>query len=717
MKTITFPIQGMHCASCVIRNEESLKDIPGVTDASVNYAMENATVTFDETKVNEHDLHREIEKNGYTVPMEMAGMEHGGGHGSSAGGHDHAHGAAKEEEIKTAKTKAIYSIALSVPVLFLAMFGLGYFPVQAVLGSIVIVTFGWQFHVSMARQAIRLRADMDTLISVGTLAALGYSWYFFLSGETEQLYFETGALITALILLGKYFEVRSRGQAGQAIQKLLQLGAKTARLLVNGEEKEVEIMQVREGDVLRVRPGEKIPADGIVARGASSVDESMISGESMPVSKHEGDGVVGATVNMNGVLEVRATRVGADTMLSQIVKMVTEAQAKKAPIQKLVDRVAGIFVPAVLAIAIATFLGWWVATGNVAAAFIPAVAVLVIACPCALGLATPTAIMVGTGLGASKGILIKHGEALEKAKKIDIVVFDKTGTLTEGKPAVTDIVGIKNTESGIKDMLKFAASVEQYSEHPLAKAVVARAKEENIALAEAKDFENTPGVGVTGTVEGKKISIGRAGGTDAAKFEAEGKTVVSVSVDGGVIGMIAIADRPKLDAKDAVAALAAQGIRTIMITGDNRRTGEAVAKTIGITEVLAEVLPQDKALRVKELQEKGAKVAFVGDGVNDAPALVQSNLGIAMGTGTDIAIEAGDIVLVKGNPAKVVEALHLSQTTFTTIKQNLFWAFFYNVAAIPLAAFGLLNPIIAAAAMAFSSVSVVGNSIRIKRRV
>lgn len=715
MKTIIFPIQGMHCASCVLRNEESLKSIPGVADASVNYAMENATVTFDEATVGESELHEAIKKNGYTVPADSSAAAPAGSH-HEAGSHAHAHGgAARQEEIRSAKIKAVAALAVSAPVLVLVMLGLGKFWEQAILGSIVIIVFGWQFHVAMLRQAVRFRADMDTLISIGTLAALGYSWFFLLQGETDQLYFETGALITALILLGKYFEARSRGEAGAAIRKLLQLGAKTARLIVNGEEKEVEVMQVREGDLLRVRPGEKIPTDGLVVGGASNVDESMISGESMPVSKHVGDGVVGATLNLNGSLDMRATRVGADTMLAQIIKMVTEAQAKKAPIQKLVDRVAGVFVPIVLLIAVLTAAGWWFATENLAQAIIPAVAVLVIACPCALGLATPTAIMVGTGLGASRGILIKHGEALEKAKRVDVVVFDKTGTLTEGKPVVTDIIEVGGTGTKQEEIMRLAASVEQYSEHPLARAVVAKAKETGIPLAEAKNFESFPGKGVQGFVQGIMVFIGRAQETNAANLEAEGKTVVSVSADGTAIGLIAIADQPKSDAPDAIAALGRHGVRTVMMTGDNRRTGEAIARTVGIREVLAEVLPQEKALRVQALQETGARVAFVGDGVNDAPALVQAHLGIAMGTGTDIAIESGDIVLVKGHPAKVVEALLLSQKTFKIIQQNLFWAFFYNVAAIPLAAFGLLNPIIAAAAMAFSSVSVVGNSLRIKR--
>lgn len=711
MKTITFTVTGMHCASCVAKNERSLKEIAGVSEASVNFVLGQATVTYDETKTNEQVLHEAIRANGYEVPKEKS-----------------------IDEVVSARRRAFGSMALAAPTLLIAMFQIE-LPViiaernlsvwiQAVLGTIVILGYGWHFHHGMWRQAKRFRADMDTLISIGTLAALGYSLWFLASGG-EDLYFETGAVITALILLGKYFEAKSRGQASAAIKKLLALGAKTAHRLRDEKIEDVPVEQVVMEDVLLVKPGEKIPVDGMVIEGGSKVDESMLTGESMPVGKKVSDLVYGATININGSLTMRATKVGADTVLAQIVKLVAEAQVKKAPIQKLVDKVAGVFVPIVIVLAILTAGGWYLATGNIAASIIPAVAVLVIACPCALGLATPTAIMVGTGLGAARGILIKNGEALEKAKRIDVVIFDKTGTLTEGKPAVTDIIMAEGkTET---EVLTLAASVEKHSEHPLAQAVVRSAEERGLAFRKVSDFENIAGSGVRGKMGGAIITIGNTRFLSknkalaaslqfkAEQLESEAKTVVVVALDGEVVGLLGIADALKADAKEAVEALRAKGIKTVMLTGDNKRTARFMAQSVGIQEVLAEVMPADKSAKVKELQAAGAKVAFVGDGINDAPALVQADLGIAMGTGTDIAIEAGEIVLVKGNPLKVVEALTLARRTFSAIRQNLFWAFFYNVAALPLAGFGLLSPMIAAGAMAFSSVSVVGNSLRLRR--
>ena len=596
--------------------------------------------------------------------------------------------------------------------------------VEAVLSVIVILGIGREFHISFLKQLKRGRADMDTLISMGTLAALAYSIWALASGVPES-YFETGATITALILLGRYLEAKSRGQASEAIKKLMQLGAKTARRLTNGKEEEVAIEDVKTGDMLLIKPGEKIPVDGVVASGQSDVDESMLTGESMPVSKKTGDEIFGATMNINGAVQMKATKVGEGTVLAQIVRMVSEAQTQKAPIQKLVDRVAGIFVPIVLAIALVTAIGWYIVTKDITASIIPAVAVLVIACPCALGLATPTAIMVGTGLGARRGILIKNGEALEKGKRIDVVLFDKTGTLTEGKPQVVRVVSFVGLSE--KDVLAIAASVEQSSEHPLAQAVVNAAKEKGITFKVAEQFKNISGKGVQATLDSRPVYVGnmrfmREAGvsTDESKaavekLEQEAKTVVGVAPDGTLVGIIAIADVEKPDAKAAVAALRAAGVTVGMISGDNKATAEAIGKSVGVDLVLAEVLPQEKVAQVKKLQSEGKKVAFVGDGINDAPALAQADMGIAMGTGTDIAIETGSIVLVKGSPMKVVEALQLSQATFRNIKQNLFWAFGYNVAAIPLAALGLLNPMIAAGAMAFSSVSVVLNSLRIKR--
>jgi Cu+-exporting ATPase len=544
---------------------------------------------------------------------------------------------------------------------------------------------------------------------------------------SPHLYFETGAVIAALILLGRYFEARSRGQAGEAIEKLMDLGAKTARVIRSGREQDIPIDQVKVGDLLQVRPGEKVPVDGVVANGASSVDESMLTGESMPVTKTAGDEVFGATINLTGAFQITAIKIGQDTVLAQIVRMVSEAQGNKAPIQKLADRVSGIFVPIVLGVAIATAVGWYVITGDAYQSFVPAVAVLLIACPCSLGLATPTAIMVGTGVGARRGILIKNGEALERGYKIDVVVLDKTGTLTEGRPAVTDVTA---TKAGVTkdDVLRIAASLERMSEHPLGQAIVRAAKEQGIALAEVNDFANVAGKGITGRLAVAAVMVGnlrlmRDHGISVERSlshidmrEARAETAIAVASNGEMVGVIAVADVLKSDAKAAIQQLRVEGIATVMITGDNKRTARSIADEIGIDEVFAEVLPQDKAQHVKNLQARGRRVAFVGDGINDAPALAQADLGIAIGTGTDIAIEAGNIVLVKGSPLKIIEALRLSRLTFKTIKQNLFWAFIYNVAAIPLAAFGLLNPMIAAGAMAISSVSVVGNSLRIRRR-
>ena len=597
--------------------------------------------------------------------------------------------------------------------------------VQAILSSLVILGLGWEFHQGMARLAVRGTANMDTLISLGTLSALLFSLWGLLTGQ-DHLYFETGAVIAALILLGRYFEARSRGQASAAIEKLIDLGAKTARLVKDGLEKEVPIDSVQVGDVLLVKPGEKIPVDGRVVDGRSTVDEAMLTGESMPVSKGVGDNVFGATLNLSGAIQFEALKIGEDTTLAQIVKLVADAQGKKAPIQKLADRISAVFVPVVLGIAFATALGWYLVTGDVAASIIPAVSVLVIACPCSLGLATPTAIMVGTGLGARRGILIKNGEALERGQKINAVLFDKTGTLTEGKPKV---VALHASASSTEDLLRIAARIEQNSEHPLAAAILEAAKSHGLSLDRVDDFENLAGKGVQARINGIAVLVGSprlmkeqgisfSAADDAALSENEelGRTVVAVGSAGKLQGLIAIADTVKADATEAIQLLRSRGLEPAMITGDNRRAAKAIADQLGIQKVFAEVLPHEKADKVRELQEQGARVAFVGDGINDAPALARADLGIAIGTGTDIAIEAGNIVLVKGSPLKVVEALALSGLTFNTIRQNLFWAFFYNVAAIPLAALGLLNPMIAAGAMAISSVSVVGNSLRIKRR-
>jgi P-type Cu+ transporter len=713
MKTTTFTISGMHCASCSMRNENALKKIPGVSKVTVNLVTNKATVEFDEHHVHEHILHETVKENGYGVVQE---------------GDEHNHGQAGADEVKKAWKKALWAIVLALPVVILSMANISFGTtlngidlsvwLQAIISAAVIFFLGWEFHLSMLKRLKTFSANMDTLISLGTLAAFGFSvWTMFTEGM--HLYFETGAVITALILLGRFFEAKSRGRASEAIKKLMQLGAKTARLMVNGEERSIPIEQVKVGDILLVKPGEKIPVDGEVVQGSSTIDESMLTGESMPVEKNIGDAVYGASLNQNGAMQIKAIKVGSDTVLAQIVKMVDEAQTTKAPIQKLADRISGIFVPIVLGIAVVTLIGWLVSGHNIDVSIIPAVAVLVIACPCALGLATPTAIMVGTGLGAQKGILIKNGESLERGKKIDVVMFDKTGTLTEGKPRVTDIMPIAPGLSG-DELLKMAASLEKLSEHPLGQAIVDFATEKKLSLLEPEHFENVAGQGVSGMLAGKKIVVGsprllKQQPANLTESEQRGKTVIVVLKENQLQGMIAIADTVKPDATQAIQKLKEQNVESVMLTGDNHRTAMAIANQLGIVNVFADVLPHQKADKVKELQAQNKKVAFVGDGINDAPALAQADLGVAIGTGTDIAIEAGNIVLVKGSPLKVVEALGLSQATFNKIKQNLFWAFFYNIITIPLAVFGLLNPMIAAGAMAFSSVSVVTNSLVLRR--
>ena len=720
MRTTTFAIGGMHCAACAARNERSLAKLAGVLRASVNYATHRAHVEFDEAAVSEQALHQAVIRGGYQVLTADAAA---------------TQKEAAQRELSAARIRAMLALVLAAPVMGLAMFEVD-LPwtfagrnasawIQAIFSAIVILVLGFQFHRGMLQQARNLAANMDTLISLGTLAALIYSVWALIEGG-HHLYFETGAVIAALILLGRYFEARSRGQASAAIEKLLELGAKTAHRLRDGQVSDVPIDEVQVGDVLLVKPGEKIPTDGRIVSGSSSVDESMLTGESMPVTKDQGAEVFGATVNLSGAFQMEARKIGKETALAQIVRMVAEAQDNKAPIQRLADRVSGVFVPAVLTVAFLTALGWYIVTGDLAQSVIPAVAVLVIACPCSLGLATPTAIMVGTGLGARRGILIKNGEALERAKQIDTVLFDKTGTLTEGKPTVNAVLASQGTAAD--EVLRVAASLEALSEHPLAQAIVNAAQAKGVSLQQPAVFESLSGRGVRARLDGALIRVGSLRwiaeeGISLAPLQAEiaeqenrAQSVIAVAREQDLLGCIAISDAVKADAKAAVDRLAAQGIHTVMITGDNRRTAEAIASQIGISQVFAEVLPEQKAEQVRRLQDQGRKVAFVGDGINDAPALAQADLGLAIGTGTDIAIEAGSIVLVKGSPLKVVEALGLSRVTFKTIRQNLFWAFFYNVAAIPLAMLGLLNPMIAAAAMATSSVSVVGNSLRIKRQ-
>ncbi len=720
MKKITFGISGMHCASCVLLNEQAIKKVKGVNNASVNFAMRKVSVTFDELITSEKDIYAAVEQGGYRVENMM----------DDSMRHEHA-----QHEVATAKRIAFWAVILAGVTAVLAMAGVRFgisivgrdasIIVQMILSGVVIFGLGREFHIGMFKKLQRLQADMDTLVSIGTIAAFVWSVYGLIINSTNS-YFETGAVVAALILLGRYFEARSRGTAGAAIEKLLQLGAKSAKVVRGGEEKEVLIADVVRGDILRIRPGEKIPVDGEVITGSTSIDESMLTGESMPVNKSAGDVVFGATFNISGSFDMKATKVGSETVLAGIIKMVSDAQTQKAPIERLTDRISSVFVPIVLVLATATFTVCFFLTHNLMESITRAVAVLVVACPCALGLATPTAVMVGTGEGARRGILIKSGASLEKGKKVDVVIFDKTGTLTEGKPNVTNVIAAPGMTE--EYLIGVAFGLEGFSEHPLAHAVMKEAQKRNIQPVVVMNFSNVPGRGISGTFNGKNITVGSVRFAKEKnvlpsslenvieRLELEAKTVLVVFDDKKIIGLLAVSDIVKDDAKNAISALKSVGIKTAMITGDNEATANVVGGAIGIDDIIAHVLPQDKAAEVKKLQERGFKVVFVGDGINDAPALAQADLGIAMGTGTDIAIESGDIVLVKGSPMKVIEAIRLARITFRTIRQNLFWAFFYNVAAIPLAAFGFLNPMIAATAMAASSISVVVNSLRIRNR-
>ncbi|MFP5297437.1 MAG: copper-translocating P-type ATPase [Actinomycetota bacterium] len=588
---------------------------------------------------------------------------------------------------------------------------------------------GRRFLVSAWKQARHAAANMDTLVALGTLAAFGFSTYNLLltDAHMSELYFETAGVIITFLLLGKYFEHRSKSRASSAIRKLMELGAKHARVVRDGDEIEVPLEQVRVGDLIRVRPGEKVPTDGVVVEGVSSIDESMLTGEPVPVDKERGDTVFGATVNSSGSFTFEATRVGADTALAQIARLVEEAQTHKAPIEKLADRVSSVFVPVVIGIALVTGAAWLLTGHSVESAVIAMVAVLIIACPCAMGLATPAAVMVGTGRGAQLGILIKGGEVLERAGELTAVVLDKTGTITKGEMSLTDVVpDTKEPEIAEDDLLRWAASVEDHSEHPIAKAVVQGARERGLERLPVGGFSSVTGKGVSGTVGGHALRVGRRSFLDGLvacaevteaveRLESQGKTVMWVGDESRVLGAIAVADTLKPTATEAIRRLHSLGLKAMMITGDNAATANAIGREVGLDDVFAEVMPEDKVTKVKELQERGYRVAMVGDGINDAPALAQADLGIAIGTGADVAIEAADLTLMGGDPVLAAKAIDLSRATLRTIKQNLFWAFAYNVAAIPLAALGLLNPMIAAGAMAFSSVSVVGNALRLRR--
>ncbi len=782
MAHVSVPVTGMTCAACSSRVQRALERTDGVREASVNLMTRNAAIAFDPRAVTPERLVEVIRGTGYDA--ELADV------GQTAFGEQEEQDRAQEKEFRELRLKAGVSMALAAVGMLISMpvmsaphsaghvagsdhqlaagdpfmgwvhgvidpWLAGVLPwlyrIDVVLLSYVLllmtlIAMGWAGRHFYTRAWAAFRhhaADMNTLVAVGTGAAFLFSLAatffpdFFLSrGVAPAVYYEAVLFIVALILLGNMFEARAKRETSRALRALVALQPETARVERDGREVEVALEEVVSGDLLQVRPGERIPVDGVVLSGESAVDEAMLTGESLPVEKGPGDTVVGGTINRTGAFRYRATNLGADSVLSRIVRLMRDAQGSRAPIQRLVDRVTGVFVPISMSIAIATFVIWYVVgpSPSLIPAFAAAVAVLIIACPCAMGLAVPTAVMVATGKGAESGILIKGGEALQRAREVDTVVFDKTGTITQGRPAVTDVVVAAGAGLDEQEMLRLAASLEGESEHPLADAIVRHAEELGVPLVRPSRFESLTGLGARGVVDGRSVVIGNARmmrengvnpGTlegDAASLAENGRTAIHVAADGAVVGLIAVADPIRDDSREAVSLLHRLGIHVVMLTGDGRRTAEAVAREAGIDAVVAEVMPEGKVEEVRRLQGEGRTVAMVGDGVNDAPALAAADVGIAMGSGTDIAAEAGDIVLMRSDPRGVVSAIDLSRRTLRTMKQNLFWAFIYNAAAIPIAAgvlypaFGiLLSPILASAAMAFSSVSVVGNSLRLRR--
>lgn len=746
----TFSIKGMHCASCVTMLERALKQVNGISEANVNLATEKATVSYNPEIVNDTHLKQAIAGVGYQAML-----------GQQVATADEEK-QEKQKELRDLKIKVIVSLVLgglifwgSFPVLMkTAPIFLQNFWLQLFLAAPVQFWAGFSFYRATLSSLRHRSANMDTLVAIGTTVAFGYSAFVTaMPAVVEKIgiepmpYFDVSAIIIGLILLGRYFEAKAKAGTSEAIKKLIGMQAKTARVVRDGKEIDIPLAEVVVGDVVRVRPGEKIPVDGVIIDGESSVDESMVTGESIPADKAKGDTVVGATINKTGTFTFTAAKVGEQTMLAQIIKLVQEAQGSKAPIQRIADLISSYFVPIVIMLAVATFVVWYnfgPADKALLFAILNTVAVLIIACPCAMGLATPTAIMVGTGKGAEHGILIKDAESLETAHKINTIVFDKTGTLTIGKPEVTDVIAMPNVKFPMSNqiqnpndqILQIAASIEKGSEHSLAEAIVKKAEGEKLVLSRTEGFLAIPGHGVEGNVDGAKIFFGNRRlmerekvvitdqqNDNISKLENDGKTVMMLVVNGGLSGLIAVADVIKDTAKDGLAALKALGIEVVMITGDNRRTAAAIGAKLGITRVLAEVLPDQKEAEVKKIQAEGKVVAMVGDGINDAPALAAADVGIAMGSGTDVAIEAADITLINKDLRSVAAAIVLSKKTMRTIKMNLFWAFAYNIILIPVAMGALypvfkilLNPIFASVAMATSSISVVSNSLLLKRK-
>ncbi|MBD2866133.1 cadmium-translocating P-type ATPase [Paenibacillus sp. IB182363] len=725
-----FNLEGMTCAACANKIEKGLSKLPGVTSATVNFAMETARVEYSAGEITVEDMQEKVKKLGYKALVKQENQNAG----------DH-----RVREIRGQKRKLLISAILSFPLLWTMVGHFSftswiYMPdflmnpwVQLLLATPVQFYIGKQFYVG-AYKALRNRsANMDVLIALGTSAAYFYSLYmtidWYIAGDQmhhgPSLYYETSAVLITLVILGKLFEALAKGRTSEAIKSLMGLQAKTALVVRDGQELTIPVEDVIVGDVVLVRPGDKVPVDGQVLEGVSSVDESMLTGESLPVEKKAGDAVIGATINKNGVLRIKATKVGKETALAQIIKVVEEAQGSKAQIQRVADVISGIFVPIVVGIAIAAFLVWYffITPGDFAHALEIAIAILVIACPCALGLATPTSIMAGSGRAAELGILFKGGEHLEQTHKINAIILDKTGTVTKGKPELTDVI----TQDNEADFLRLVGAAEKNSEHPLAEAIVAGIQARQIELPATESFEAIPGYGIKAVVEGRELLVGtrrlmekynvdaKAAYEPMSRLEEAGKTAMLVAIDNRYAGMVAVADTIKETSKAAVSRLKQMGIEVIMITGDNERTAKAIAAQVGIDHVRAEVLPEGKAEEVKKLQAQGKKVAMVGDGINDAPALATADIGMAIGTGTDVAMEAADVTLMRGDLSSIPDAIFMSRKTMANIKQNLFWALGYNTLGIPIAAIGLLAPWVAGAAMALSSVSVVLNALRLQR--